>query len=38
MPWFIRSKKNITTPTVSKKDVKKGLWYNHQEKLLKLKN
>lgn len=27
MPWFIRSKKNITTPTESKKDVKKGLWY-----------
>jgi len=42
MPWFIRSKKNITTPTESKKDVKKGLWYKtlprHQEKLLKLKN
>ena len=27
MPWFIRSKKNITTPTESKKDVKEGLWY-----------
>ena len=27
MPWFVRSKKNITTPTESKKDVKKGLWY-----------
>ena len=27
MPWFIRSKKNITTPTESKKYVKKGLWY-----------
>ncbi len=27
MPWFIRRKKNITTPTESKKDVKKGLWY-----------
>ncbi len=27
MPWFIRRKKNITTPTESKKDVQKGLWY-----------
>ena len=27
MPWFIRRKKNITTPTEAKKDVPKGLWY-----------
>jgi acetyl-CoA carboxylase carboxyl transferase subunit beta len=27
MPWFIRRKKNITTPSESKKDVQKGLWY-----------
>lgn len=27
MPWFIRRKKNITTPTEAKKDVQKGLWY-----------
>lgn len=27
MAWFLRSKKNIQTPTEEKKDLPKGLWY-----------
>ncbi|XOD69460.1 MAG: acetyl-CoA carboxylase, carboxyltransferase subunit beta [Flavobacteriales bacterium AspAUS03] len=27
MAWFLRKKKNITTPTEERKDLPKGLWY-----------